>query len=288
MAHFSATLSAGEAFEAPFGAGWRLLVSPVPGGWHASIRNDADVDLSWATPPLHGPNPRDILGWHFRDAGNTGPNTGDVNTPQRLRLLTFFPDTGEMHGIAERPEAEPAGRGAIEVVDMGLADLEPGQQARMVYLVFEACLSWPALDAEPSVGLSPELVEQMGACGLAWPLRVSGHLMPRGQSADFDGDGAHDMAAPVIDEDSGAFGLAICRAGTWLDVLGLDTVVDGMAAEDFERFDTWMVYPLSEIGSGTIAALGLVGDSLFVGENGRYRMLIYWDGSGFAASDQGN
>lgn len=284
-------LHAGEAFERDFGAGWRFVLEPVPEGWFMSVRNAGGDDLSWATPPLHGPNSREIHGWHFRNAANSGPNTGDVNAPQQLRLITFFPDTGELAGVAsdERPAAEPAGRGAIEIVDMGLADLDPGQQARMVYLKFEGCLNWPAMDvAVPSASVSPELIEQMGACGLEWPLRVSGHLEPPGLSADFDGDGALDIAAAVINEDTGGFGLAVCRAGTWLDLIGAGHDIVGLPAGYLDGIDTWLAYPMSEIGSGTIAALSLVGDSLFVGEGGRYRFLLYWRGDGFVASDQGN
>lgn len=285
----AAGLSAGERFEQTFGAGWRLVLDPVPEGWRISILNAAGDDLSWATPPRHGPNARDIYGWHFRNAANTGPNTGDVNAPQHLRLITFFPDTGEFAGVEERPAVEPAGRGALEITDMSLADLTPGQQARMVYVKFAACLSWPSLDeAMPNPTVSPELIEQLGACGLQFPLRVSGHLDPPGFSADIDGDGSLDTIASIIDEESGQFGIAICRAGTRLDVLGITGPVGELTPDDFEAIDLWHLYPRSEIGSATVEALGLVGDSLFLGHGQTYETLLYWQGEGYATSYQGN
>jgi len=51
--------------------------------------------------------------------------------------------------------------GRLRVVDYGLADLDPGEQARMVYLDFQVCLTWPerydpppaALGDTPTIGI---------------------------------------------------------------------------------------------------------------------------------------
>jgi len=136
--------------------------------------------------------------------------------------------------------------------------------------------------------VADETVEQMGACGLPATLRVSAHLKPESFSADFDGDGSLDIAAPVVRTSDGRRGIAICRAGTWLHLLGVDDAqVGDLDPGYFDTVDLWHLYPMSEIGSSTVKALGLVGDSLFLGRDNTFRMLIYWDGEGFLASDQG-
>jgi hypothetical protein len=134
-----------DSFSVPFGPDWTLMLTPVGDGWHLSVQDSAMFDLSWATPPLHGPNPKHLVGWHFRNADNTGPNTGEVNAPQGLRGFEFFTngfDTGIEQGF---PARDPEAGGTLEILDYGLADLLPGQTPRMVYLKFKVCLNWPAI-----------------------------------------------------------------------------------------------------------------------------------------------
>jgi len=127
-----------------------FALEPVEHGWVMRVYEhdtpDA-VDLTALTPPLRmAPNPRDILGWHFRNADNTGPNRGEVNAPQEIRAFFISPGLAGTGGY--RPPPDPAapglaapdpetdGVGRLRIRDYGLADLAPGERARMVYLAF--------------------------------------------------------------------------------------------------------------------------------------------------------
>ncbi len=201
-------------------------------GWDMRLRDKDKMDLSQITPPFNGPNPREIYGWHFRNAANTGKNTGDVNAPQHLRLFQFSPSlsgTGGFRPSTGLVELDPnAGRGVFTIRDFGLTDLEPGQKARMNYLKFHVCLTWPKTEEdiiEEANAQSPlfldEEKETMYGCGLDHKkYELSAWIMPRMIGGDMDGDDAHDDIAPIIRKSDGKRGIAICRAGTWLSVMG--------------------------------------------------------------------
>ncbi len=177
---FSGEISGQHAYSEILPTGWLFMLEPAQYGWdirvYSNLPGDAPgIDMAAITPPFHAPNAREIYGWHFRNADNTGPNMGDVNAPQALRLFAFSPaliGTGGFRppdtDLASEPNPDD-GRGWLIVADYGLADLEPGQQARMVYLRFEACLTWPAAYDPPPpepVGFVPEDIERIRACGL--------------------------------------------------------------------------------------------------------------------------
>ena len=88
-AYLQGEVGAGEAFSAPLAPGFGFVLEPVEAGWRIRVRDEAGLDLSTMTPPRFGPNPRDVLGWQFRDAQNRGPNDGSVNAPLRLRRVEF-------------------------------------------------------------------------------------------------------------------------------------------------------------------------------------------------------
>ena len=134
-----------DSFSVQFGPDWSLMLTPTGDGWLVSVQDSATFDLSWATPPLHGPNPRQIAGWQFRNGDNTGPNTGEVNAPQELRGFAFFTNAEGTGFEFGEPARIPEGHGTLEILDYGLADLDPGETARMVYLKFQVCLNWPAI-----------------------------------------------------------------------------------------------------------------------------------------------
>jgi len=209
------------------GTGWHLVFAPHPHGWQVRLHDGPDAadarDLSAVTPPHAAslPNPRDLFGWHFRNMANTGPNTGDVNAPQHLRDFFFATALAGTGGYKPAPGA-PArlppdpedGRGWLRIGDMVLSPPENGARAVLRAARVQVCLTWPVA-ATPA----PEDREIMGACGLdlgRWHLSVA--PAPRLLGGDFDGDGAHDHAALVRDT-AGAAALAVCRAGTWLDLL---------------------------------------------------------------------
>lgn len=137
-------ISAGERFAAPAGPGWTLALEPDGYGWTIRLRDPDGDDLARITPPFHFvPNPRELHGWHFRNRANTGPNTGDVNAPQRLRAFIFDRGGGAGWPLAERVAAAE-GRGSFEIRDFSLSPPQPGERASFTRLAFDACLSWPA------------------------------------------------------------------------------------------------------------------------------------------------
>jgi len=258
--------------EAPFVAGergffqsldngWVFALIPADYGWSLRVYENAQigdvVDLTSLTPPHGGvPNPRDILGWHFRNADNTAANDGSVNAPTHLRAFVVSPALAGTGGF--KPSAGPDdprlagpgpgdGIGWLRVLDYGLADLEPGERARMNYLKFDACVSWPRSQAErvrladlASPVFSDEDRETFGACGLDLvTYDLDATRTPRTLGGDIDGDGALDEVAQVQRRADGKRGLALCRAGTWLDLIGFDTHLGDMEPGYLDSVEAW-------------------------------------------------
>ena len=152
---------AGEAFERPFGPGLVLRLEPTPLGWLITMRETGrDEDLARLTPPLHFvPNPRELEGWHFRNAANTGPNEGDVNAPGETRAFIFSPEVGRTIAgptATASPSSEEieavraAGSGTLWIEDYRLDRLEPGQQrAGFAWLRFTVALEWARVAGTP-------------------------------------------------------------------------------------------------------------------------------------------
>lgn len=232
--------------------GWVFALMRAEAGWSIRLYENAAigdaVDLTSMTPPFGGaPNPRDVFGWHFRNADNTGPNTGDVNAPQQMRAFVVSPALAGTGGFrpstnADEPRLREPGPddaiGWLSVLDYGLANTAAGAQARMNYLEFDACVSWPRSE-EDQARLedlaSPEYTdedrEMFGACGLDLAaLELNARYLPRTLGGDIDGDGALDNVAQVRRTTDDKRGLALCRAGTWLHEIGLD----GAAVGDLE------------------------------------------------------
>lgn len=297
--YFGGEVSGQRAFTWPLPTGWLFALEPAPFGWdlriYSNIQGDAPgVDLTALTPPLNGPNPRDIYGWHFRNADNTGPNTGEINAPQELRLFHFAPTLTAGDLPAATPEPGPEdGRGWLRIQDYGLADLDAGEQARMVYLAFEVCLTWPvAYDPPPPepVGFEPEDIERIRACGLPEELEPAPFLQPPLFEVDFDFDGAWDFTMPVERLSDGKRAIAICRAGTWLHVLGLEGDMGHLVPAYFDRMDYWYAEPHGPIqqGVGEGPPPMPAGDTLTIGINDSSSVKIYWDGEAFRAYWQGD
>lgn len=227
-------------FYQALGNGWVFALRRSEFGWSIRVYDrepigDA-VDLTAMTPPLrHAPNPRDIEGWHFRNADNTAPNTGDVNAPQRLRGFMISPalaGTGGLRLPKGPIDTSPIdGLGWLRIVDFGLDNSAPGAKARMNYLKFDACISWPRSKTEQTafvestrLEFSPEDFETYGTCGLSLnKYTLSAAFSPRHLGGDLDGDGALDEVAQIKRTADDRQGLALCRAGTWLDIIDLET-----------------------------------------------------------------
>ena len=94
---FTGSLKAGEKFERSFGGRFTFSLEPGKYGWEICIRERGRPEnIARLTPPFHFvPNPRYIVGCHFRNENNTGPNDGSVNAPQKEREFIFSPEVGE-------------------------------------------------------------------------------------------------------------------------------------------------------------------------------------------------
>ena len=144
----------GSTFSTSTRGGWILRLVPSEHGWFLRIALDGREaeDLSRLTPPWHfTPNARDIEGWHFRNAANTGPNDGTVNAPQTLREFIFSPEVGrglEYRGSATSSEdvekVRSFGRGWLLLESFVLTPPRQGERAAFEWLKFSACLTWPA------------------------------------------------------------------------------------------------------------------------------------------------
>jgi hypothetical protein len=145
----------GERFSELSAAGWILRLVPVTEGWLLEVTTNEriDEDLSRLTPPLHfAPNPREIVGWHFRNANNTGPNDGSVNAPQALREFIFSPRVGrDIQGrnatagptVEDNDAVRSFGRGWLFIDSYTLTPERSGERAAFETLRFTACLTWP-------------------------------------------------------------------------------------------------------------------------------------------------
>jgi hypothetical protein len=151
----------GQGFGQSTRGGWILRLVPVREGWllEVAMKGRQHEDLSHLTPPWHFvPNPREIEGWHFRNADNTGANDGSVNAPQELREFIFSPEVGrgiEYHGSgttsADVAQVEAFGRGWLHLDAFRLTPPRRGERASFEWLKFSACLTWPAnIRTEPT------------------------------------------------------------------------------------------------------------------------------------------
>jgi len=144
----------GDEFVQTTPAGWILRLAPAADGWllRVSRIGREDEDLARLTPPWHFvPNPRQIDGWHFRNADNTGPNDGSVNAPQRTREFIFSPEVGltvDYDGGATSADdvarVRAYGQGWLYLESYALTPPEPGERAGFETMAFSACLTWPS------------------------------------------------------------------------------------------------------------------------------------------------
>jgi hypothetical protein len=152
-------VSAGQRFSQTTPSGWQLRLAPIQFGWQLEVgaKLQGDDDYSRLTPPLHGvPNPRQIEGWHFRNADNTGPNDGSVNAPRQLRQFIFSPLVGngiDYDGSATSSQdverVRAYGQGWLFIENSALSPVARGQKASFQSMVFTACLTWPAEAGPP-------------------------------------------------------------------------------------------------------------------------------------------
>jgi len=131
----------------------QLQAGGPPMGWRIGIFEPGrKEDLSQFTPPLHGPNPLQVFAWHFRNPDNTGPNEGSTNAPGLRREFIFHPEVGRT--IVYEDDAKKMlanldiigsfGRGTFNVLDLRMTEPRRGESPGILWLRFEACLTWPS------------------------------------------------------------------------------------------------------------------------------------------------
>jgi len=281
----SGEISGAHAYSVPVNGDWRFELQPQPHGWVIAVIDAAGQDRTALTPPLHlDTNPRRLSGWHLRNAANTGANEGDINAPQLERRFLIAGDEGD-----------PA-PGIFNIRDYGLADLDPAMRARLVYLRFDACLYFLRSAAEQqtvadlaSPVFLPEEVEQLRDCGLTAEYELEAWMLPRTLSGDFDGDGALDIAAPVRRIADRSRAMAICRAGSWIDVL---EPVDGAGPDEFgaylQQAEAWQVTALDAGPEAERPGIvpGVHGDVLSIERIEKQAWTVFWDGTQFRAFER--
>ncbi len=176
---FEGRLASGERFERALPRGMRFVLEPESMGGATSLGWDirvlpAGTDTAdyagVATPPYRGVNDLQLMGWHFRNAANTGPNRGDVNAPQERREFYFAASAADYRAMSaaldivmwpgDRSDAvvdsalatlEGPGRGegTLRVTRLWLGHLVAGEQAWIDSMRFEVELQLPAARPGP-------------------------------------------------------------------------------------------------------------------------------------------
>lgn len=142
-------------------------------------------------------------------------------------------------------------------------------------------------DADPvRYDVPPAELELMRACGLSGIYAPIVWIQPRMVSGDFDGDDALDYATFVERLSDGARGVAICRAGTWLDIFGFDGPVPGSSMDEtyFSMVEAWRVSTMDEVAAGWTNEAPRPqarGDVLVLERIEKALYSLYWDGEAF-------
>lgn len=156
---FSGSIKAGKGFVRPFGGRFTFALEPIQYGWGICVyEKGRKENLAGLTLPLHGPNPTDIEGWHFRNQDNTGPNDGRLNVPQEEREFIFSPEVGETingpestNSITEEDidRIEAFGQGTLKITQMKLAQPRLHETASLQEMDFHCKLTWRRKNLEP-------------------------------------------------------------------------------------------------------------------------------------------
>ena len=151
---FEGEVTRGETFSFPITDSLKFVLDPFPGGWEIVVRaaDRPEENLARLTPPLHGPNPRQILGWHFERDGAGGASERSRGAPQRERDFIFSEKVGRS---IQGPESDRAptpeeidevardGSGTLTIEDMRIPEPKPGQDPEIEWMRFSATVDFP-------------------------------------------------------------------------------------------------------------------------------------------------
>lgn len=153
---FSGTVKAGASYSHSLPHGLSFNLTPTDKGWQIEVHDKETPpqgqlsNLAAATLPLHGVNATQLEGWHFRNADNTAPNDGSVNTPQEERNFDFVTTLADLTRIfdyydclmsggnsrCEEPTPVLWGNATLMITHKGLTPSAKGEQAAFTSLDF--------------------------------------------------------------------------------------------------------------------------------------------------------
>jgi hypothetical protein len=182
--HITGEVHRGEKFEHDITHGLVLRLAPTDTGWDIEVgprvpSNDGTDDYTdCVNEPLHGITPRQIQGWHFRTDDNAAPRPpADFLTPgiggkREFEFVLTAVDQSKSCADVDQIEHTPnqtdaqrnastarfgalaRGSGTLTITAMTLGNLQPGQQAWIDNLQFEASFTFAKLPA-PSPKKNP-------------------------------------------------------------------------------------------------------------------------------------
>ncbi len=156
----SGSIKAGQRFEHPFGDRFIFALEPIQYGWEISVyeKGRAD-DLAELTLPLHGPNPKDIEGWHFRNEENTESSNEHSDTMSSDdRDFIFSPEVGKIINAPESTKEitkddidriEAFGQGKLKITRLKLSPPLLHGTANIEQMNFDCKLTWRRKNLEP-------------------------------------------------------------------------------------------------------------------------------------------
>lgn len=128
---------------APLGEDWEIQITPTEEAAEQAAGAETPADYSFViTPPFRTLNSRQLQGWHFRTADNSGPNApgpNNVNAPQEQRHFCYVLDAEsytlafsrfhEQGNFAAGLEDIHAAGAHFTIQSLELGNLVPGEQA---------------------------------------------------------------------------------------------------------------------------------------------------------------
>lgn len=170
---FTGQVSRGEKFEKTLPGNLVFALLPTTYaeigwvGWNIHLGSSSESSHNYAgvvTLPLRGTNDLQIIGWHFRNEDNTGPNDGSIYAPQEERFFSYILNEEnyqiasdavecimwpllceemDTHEAIDLHQSVPTMGGRLLITNLELGNLEPGRQPWIEYMEFEVELNLP-------------------------------------------------------------------------------------------------------------------------------------------------